>query len=106
MDALLLAEVDDLLLWQERVVFDLVGGGDDGGLGEELLEVLDGVVGHADGLDLLRVCLVQLLHVLPCVDVGDGAVEIAVAVFELGEEGVVSWKGQCGASYSSACTYP
>ncbi len=38
-DALLLAEVDDLLLGERRVVLDLVDGGDDGGVGEELLEV-------------------------------------------------------------------
>ena len=29
-NALVLAEVDDLLLWQQRVVFDLVDGGGDG----------------------------------------------------------------------------
>jgi hypothetical protein len=38
-DALLLAEVDDLLLREGGVVLDLVDGGDDGGVGEELLEV-------------------------------------------------------------------
>jgi hypothetical protein len=38
-DALLLAEVDDLLLGKGGVVLDLVDGGDDGGVGEELLEV-------------------------------------------------------------------
>lgn len=38
-DALLLAEVDDLLLGERRVVLDLVDGGDHGGVGEELLEV-------------------------------------------------------------------
>jgi hypothetical protein len=38
-DALGLAEVDDLVLRQAGVVLDLVDGGDDGGLGQELLEV-------------------------------------------------------------------
>ena len=68
-DTLLFAKVDNLLLRQVGVVLDLVGSGDDGCLSKQLLEVLDGVVGDADGLDLLGVCLVQLLHVLPCVDV-------------------------------------
>lgn len=93
MDALLLAEVNDLLLGQKRMVLDLIGGGDDGGLCEQLLEVLDRVVGDTDGLDLLGVGLDQLLEVLPCVDVCDGAVDVTAAVLELGEEGVVSWEG-------------
>jgi hypothetical protein len=90
-NALFLAKVDDFLLGQQRVVLDLVGGGRDGGLGEQLLQVLDRVVCDADGLDLVGVRLDQGLHVLPGVDVGDAAVEVARAVFELGEEGVVSW---------------
>jgi hypothetical protein len=89
-DALLLAEVDDLLLGKQRVVLDLVDGWGDGGLCEKLLQVLDGVVGDADSLDLLRVRLDQLLEVLPCVDVGDGVVDVTAAVFELGKEGVIS----------------
>lgn len=44
-DALFLAQVDNLLLGQARVVLDLVDGGDDGGVGEKLLEVLDAVLG-------------------------------------------------------------
>ena len=39
MDALLVAEVDNLLLRQRRVVLNLVHGGDDGGVREELFEV-------------------------------------------------------------------
>lgn len=39
MDALLAAEIDDLLLAEARVVLDLVDGGDDSRVGEELLEV-------------------------------------------------------------------
>lgn len=38
-DALLFAEVDDFLLRECRVVLDLVDGGDDGGVWEELFEV-------------------------------------------------------------------
>lgn len=36
-NALLLAEVDNLLLWQQRVILDLVGGGDNCGLRKQLL---------------------------------------------------------------------
>lgn len=90
-NALLLAEIDNFLLGQERVVLDLVGSRHNGGLGEQLLEILDGVVGNTDGLDLLGMGLNQLLKVLPCIDVRDGAVEITAAVLELGEQGVVSW---------------
>ena len=39
MDALFLAQVDNLLLGQRRVVLDLVDGGDDGGVWEELFQV-------------------------------------------------------------------
>ena len=91
-DALLLAEVDDLLLGEQRVVLDLVGGRGDGGLCEQLLQVLDRVVGDTDGLDLLGVRLDQLLEVLPCVDVSDGVVDVTAAVLELGEERVVACK--------------
>ena len=38
-DALFLAQVDNLLLRQRRVVLDLIDGGDDGSVGEELFEV-------------------------------------------------------------------
>jgi hypothetical protein len=89
-DAFLLAEVYDLLLGEERVVLDLVGGGGDCGLGEELLEVFDRVVCDADGLDFVRVGFGERLEVLPRVDVRDAVVDVAGAVFELGEERVVS----------------
>lgn len=39
MDALFLAEIDNLLLGKAGVVFNLVDGGDHGGAGEELLEI-------------------------------------------------------------------
>lgn len=66
-DALFFAEVVDLLLWAQWVVLDLVDGWDNGGFGEELLQIPDGVVGNTNGLDLFRMCLDELLHVLPCV---------------------------------------
>lgn len=40
MNALLLAEVDNLLLRETGVVLDLVDGGDDSGMRQKLLEVL------------------------------------------------------------------
>lgn len=43
-DALLAAQVDDLLLAEGRVVLDLVDGGGDGRVGEELVEVALGVL--------------------------------------------------------------
>ena len=71
MNALLLAEVNNFLLWAQWVVLDLVDSGDDGSLGQKLLHVLDRVVGDTDGLDLIWVRLDQVLEVLPCVLVGD-----------------------------------
>ena len=50
-DAVFGAQVDDLLLREQRVVFDLVDGGDDVAVREELFEVFDAVVAHADRLD-------------------------------------------------------
>lgn len=39
MDALFLAKVDNLLLGEAGVVFNLVDGRDHGGVGEELFEI-------------------------------------------------------------------
>ena len=89
-DALFLAEVDNLLLGEQRVVLDLVGGRRDGRLCKELLQVLDRVVCDANGFDLVGVRLDQGLHVLPRVNVGDAAIEVARAILELGEERVVA----------------
>lgn len=72
------------------MVFDLVGGGDDSSLGEELGQVFYGVVGDADGFDFIRVLLVDGFEVLPSVDVGDGVVNVAGAVFVFGEERMVA----------------
>jgi hypothetical protein len=56
-DAFFLAKVHNFLLWAERVVLDLVHSRGDGGFGEQLLEVLDRVVGDTNGLDLIGVRL-------------------------------------------------
>lgn len=69
-NALFLAEVVNLLLWAQWVVLNLVDGWDNGGFGEELLQIPDGVVGDTNGLDLFRMCLDEFFHVLPCVLVG------------------------------------
>lgn len=88
-DALLVAEVDDLLLRQGGVVLDLVGGGDDARLGQELLQILDAVVGDADGLDLAGVH--EILHALPRCDMRVAVDDIPRAVGQLGEDGVGAW---------------
>lgn len=46
MDALFLAEIDNLLLGQAGVVLNLVDGGDNGGVREKLLEILLAVLHH------------------------------------------------------------
>lgn len=90
MDALLFAEVDNLLLRERRVVLDLVDGRHDGRLRQEFLEVLLAVVGDTDGPDLWRAR--ELLHVLPGGDVRVRVVNVAGdAVGEFGEHGVVSF---------------
>jgi hypothetical protein len=91
MDAFLFTEVDDFLLREERVVFDLVGGGDNGSLSEELLEVLHRVVCDTDGFYFVWMFFYELFEAFPCLDVVGAVVEIARAVFEFGKEKVVSW---------------
>lgn len=44
LDVMLFAQLDNLRLRQQRVILDLVDGGLDGGLGQELLEVLFAVL--------------------------------------------------------------
>lgn len=89
-DALLLAEIVDFLLRAQWVVLDLVNGRGDFRLSKQLLQILDGVVGNTNGLDLVGVVLNQLLHALPCLDVSGRVVNVARAILVLGEEGVVS----------------
>lgn len=92
MDASLVAEVDNLLLREQGVVLDLVGSGNNGGLGQEFLEELDTVVGNTDGLDLAGAD--ELFHALPSSDVGVAVNNIPGAISELGEDVVVA----CGGS--------
>lgn len=92
-DTLLLAKVHDLLLRQRGVVLNLVGSGDNGGLGQELLQVLDTVVGDTDGLDLAGAD--ELLHALPGGDVRVGVVNVPRSIGELGEDVVVACAGIC-----------
>lgn len=91
MDAFAFAEIDNLLLWQQRVVFDLVRGRCDCCFSEQLLHVLNRVVCDANGFDFVRVGFDEGLHVQPGLDVAGGVVDVAGAVFEFGEEGVVAF---------------
>ena len=95
-DALLLAVVDNLLLGQAGVVLNLVDGGNDGGVGQKLLEVLDAVLQRCVSLrrDLLARGTAyvadtnglglaggdKLLHLLPGVDVVVGADDVSRAI--------------------------
>lgn len=88
-NTLLVAEVDNLLLGQRWVVLDLVGGGDDAGLGQELLKVRDTAVGDTNGPGLASAH--ELLHALPGGNVGVAVVNVAGAICELGEDGVVAF---------------
>lgn len=89
MNALLLAEVDRLLLGKAGVVLNLVDSRDHGGLGEELLKVGPAVVANTDGLGLSASD--KLLHILPGVDMGVVEVQVAGAVRKGGNIGVVSF---------------
>jgi hypothetical protein len=89
-DPFFFAEIYDFLLRQERVVFDLIGGGNDGCLREQLLKVLDGVVGDTNSFYLFGVRLDQFLQVLPCINVSYAVINVARAIWELGEERVVT----------------
>lgn len=77
-DVFRLAEVDNLLLWEIRMVLDLIRCWNDFSVGEELFEELDAVVADSDGLDFA--CLQQLLHFLPCLDMRPVLVEVTRAV--------------------------
>lgn len=91
MNTSLVAEVNNLLLGEQGVVLDLVGSGDNGGLGQKFLEELDTVVGNTDGLDLAGAN--ELLHTLPSSDVGVAVDNVPRAISELGEDVVVSYSG-------------
>lgn len=82
-NALLFAEVDDVLLRQQRMVFDLVDGRDDADLREELFEISLGVVGHADGLDFAT--LQQLFEILVRVHMRSFSDQVSAAIGQFGE---------------------
>lgn len=88
-NALLLAEVDRLLLGKAGVVLNLVDSRDHGGLGEELLKVGPAVVANTNGLGLSATD--KLLHILPSVDMGVVEVQVAGTVGKGGNIGVVSF---------------
>ena len=93
-NSLLVAVVHNLLLRQRGVVLDLVGGRNHSSLREQLLQVLDTVVGDANGFDLAGAD--ELLHALPGRDVRVAVDNVARAIGELGDHGVVScWMLEC-----------
>jgi hypothetical protein len=97
MDAGLVTEVDNLLLGQRGVVLNLVDSGNNSSLGQELLKVLDTVVGDTDGPDLAGAD--ELLHALPGSDVGVAVINIPRAISELGENVVVTCRELVSALY-------
>lgn len=88
-NTLLVAEVNNLLLGQRWVVLDLVDGRDDGGLGQERLQVRNTAVGDTDGPDLAIAN--ELLHALPGGNVGVAVVNVPGSICELREDGVVAF---------------
>lgn len=75
-DAALLGELDEVLLREVRVVFDLEDGGRDLGVGEEVEEERPRVVADADALG--QTLLLELLDRLP------RALQAGLAVLDLG----------------------
>lgn len=63
-DVVLLAELDELLVGEEGVNFDLVNGGLDLGEGHQLFEAIDGPVGDTNSTSLAA--SQNLLHSAPC----------------------------------------
>jgi len=89
MYTLCVAVVNDLLLGQRGVVLDLVGGRDNGGLGQKFLQVLDTVVG--DTYSLSFAASYELLHILPGRDVGVAVDNVPRTIRKLGEDRMVSY---------------
>lgn len=110
-NAVLLAEVDNLLLRQGRVVLNLVHRRLDSAVRQELLEITFAVlhsrsvlrftihrpvdwgrapyVADADGLSLAS--CEELLHLLPGIDVVVVPENVARAIGQLGEAVIISW---------------
>lgn len=88
MDTLALAEVDDLLLRQERVVLDLVSSRNDGRARQQLLEVWNAEVGNTNGLCLAG-CR-DLFQLLPRLNVGPLRIQITRAIGVLRNIGVIA----------------
>lgn len=88
MDTLFLAQIDNLLLWQRRMVFNLVDRWDNRGFGQQLFQILHTVIGNSDGLGLAG--LGNFLKFLPSLRVGPVCEEIAGTVGMFGEFLIIS----------------
>ena len=88
-NALLVAEVDGLLLGETGVVLNLVDGWDHVGVGEKLLEIGSAVVANTNRLGLAAPD--QLLHTLPGGDVGVVQMQVTRAIWEGRDVGVISF---------------
>ena len=72
------------------MIFDLIRSRCDCCFREQLLHVFNRVVCDADGFDFVGVGFDEGFEIGPGLDVCEGAVDVAGAVGEFGEEGVVS----------------
>jgi hypothetical protein len=87
-DVVLLAELHELELGEQRVQLDLVDSRDNLGLLEQLLEVGDGEVGDTDRLGLAS--LEDSLHLLPGLGLRAGLVNVSRSVLSKRVNGVVT----------------
>lgn len=78
MNASVVAEVNDLLLREHGVVFDLVDCRNNLGMREKLFQILDAVVGNTNGF-CLPTCD-QFLHIPPGIDMRALAKQVAAAI--------------------------
>lgn len=91
-DVILVAEGNHLVLVKLGVALDLIDGGGDARVGDDLLQLGDGEVGDTDGAGL---GLGKLVHGLPGVGQGDALIEVDFAVVAglPGEEGIAGGEG-------------
>jgi hypothetical protein len=87
-NALLLAEINNLLLRETGVVLDLVHSRDNSCMRKQLLEISLAVIGNTNGLDFAGGH--QLLHILPCVNVRTGMEEISLSIRQFWKQAVSS----------------